>query len=187
MDLQILLFIQEHLRADWLSAIMTALSVAGNAGLIWIVMAVVLLFPAKTRRTGVLMLVSMGLCYVCNDLIIKNLVQRARPFTVSEALSPLVALPSSYSFPSGHTCSSFAAALSIWRMHGKKAGIPALILAALIGFSRMYVGVHYPTDVLCGLLVGSFGSWGVFLLMKRVPWFRRGLPEDETGEDRLGE
>ncbi len=172
MDLQILLFIQDHIRTDWLTPIMKGLSIAGNAGILWIVLSVLLLIPKKTRRTGVAILIAMGACYLLNDMVIKNLVQRARPFLASEALLPLVTRPTSYSFPSGHTCSSFAAACTIWRMHGKKYGIPAVILAALIGFSRMYVGVHYPTDVLCGMLIGIFGSWGVYALLKRTKWYR---------------
>lgn len=175
LDLQILLFIQEHLRTAWLTPIMRLLSLAGNAGLLWIVLAAILLLPPKTRRTGAAMLVSMGLCYLLNDIVLKYLVQRPRPFLASEELMVLVSLPTSWSFPSGHTCSSFAAACSIWRTQGKKAGIPAAILAALIGFSRMYVGVHYPTDVLCGMLVGIFGSLAVYrLLLLRWSWFRKG-------------
>ena len=75
---------------------------------------------------------------------------------------------SSYSFPSGHTSSSFAAAFIIYRMMPKKAGIPALILAAMSGFSRMYVGVHYPTDVLGGVLVAFVSSVWAHYLMQRV-------------------
>jgi undecaprenyl-diphosphatase len=173
MDLQILLFLQNHVRVSWLDPIMKALSVAGNAGLCWIILGLALLAWPKTRRTGFTMLAAMAVCYVFNDLVVKLLVQRPRPFTVCAELHPLVALPASWSFPSGHTCSSFAAACSIYRTNGRRAGIPAFLVAAGIGFSRMYVGVHYPTDVLCGMLIGIFGSWAVWKGLWKWEWYRK--------------
>ena len=90
-----------------------------------------------------------------NNVIIKNLVARPRPYTMVEGLNRIIEAQSDMSFPSGHTSSSFAAAMVIYCMCPKKISIPALILAALISLSRIYVGVHYPTDVLAGALVGG--------------------------------
>ena len=92
------------------------------------------------------------------NLLLKNLVARPRPFAEIEALIPLIAKPTDFSFPSGHTTASFAVALVMVRMLPKKIGVPAVAVATLVAFSRLYLGVHYPTDVLVGLLVAAIGS-----------------------------
>ena len=91
---------------------------------------------------------------IINNLILKNLIARIRPYEIINGLVPLIEKPTDYSFPSGHTGSSFAAACILYRKLPKRFGIPALILAILIGFSRLYLGVHYPSDVLCGIISG---------------------------------
>ena len=102
---------------------------------------------------------------IVTNLLLKNIVARPRPFAEIEALIPLIAKPTDFSFPSGHTTASFAVALVMLRMLPKKIGIPAVVLAALVAFSRLYLGVHYPTDVLAGFVVALVGSslavWGV--------------------------
>ena len=118
-------------------------------------MAVVLLFFKKTRKIGIMCAVSLILSVVINNVIIKNLVARTRPYEVVEGLKLLIAKQSDFSFPSGHTGASFAAAVVIFMKTPKKYGIPAMRMAALIAFSRLYVGVHYPTDVLAGLVTGT--------------------------------
>ena len=87
----------------------------------------------------------MGAGALITNVCLKNLVARPRPMSV-EGLVPLIGKPTDYSFPSGHTCASFACALVLYRILPKKYGVPAVILASLIAFSRLYVGVHYPTD-----------------------------------------
>ena len=96
---------------------------------------------------------------IINNHIIKNLVQRPRPFVTFTDIQILIPTPSEFSFPSGHTASSFAAAAVFYRFLPKQLGIPAVVLAGLIGFSRLYVGVHYPTDVLAGMLMGVLLSY----------------------------
>ena len=159
LDSSILLTIQQ-LRVDWLSPIMVLASLIGNAGLIWIALGVVLSIIPKTRKLGILALSSLLLCFLCNNVLLKNLVARPRPYTRLPELTLLVPYPLDFSFPSGHTCSSFATAGSLW--HGGKRWnglrIPAMILAILISFSRLYVGAHYPSDVLVGALIGLVGS-----------------------------
>ena len=98
--------------------------------------------------------VSLLLSLVINNLMLKNIIARPRPYDMIEGLKTLVAAPTDFSFPSGHTASSFAAATVLFLTLPKKYGIPAIILAALMGFSRLYIGVHYPTDVLAGLISG---------------------------------
>ena len=103
---------------------------------------------------------------VCNG-ILKPLVHRIRPFDVKTGIELLINRPTDYSFPSGHTCASFACALVLYRILPKKYGVPAVILASLIAFSRLYVGVHYPTDVLGGMFVGIFSSCLVLWIGKK--------------------
>lgn len=153
-DSAVLLFIQETLRTDFLNGIMPVITHLGDSGFIWILLGIVLLFPPKTRRSGFDLLVCLALAYVFNDLILKPLVARARPFDALEEITILINAPSSFSFPSGHTNASFAAAFALTRAFGKK-GAWSYILAVLIAFSRCYVGVHYPTDVMVGMIVGT--------------------------------
>lgn len=154
LDLSILLFIQENLRSDLLNSILSFITHLADNGYIWIAVGLILLFPKKTRRAGVFMLICLALAFVVNDLAIKPLIARIRPYDLCGELSILVRPETSFSFPSGHTNISFAAAYALTRAFGKK-GAWAYLPAALIAFSRCYVGVHYPTDVLAGMIVGT--------------------------------
>lgn len=142
----------QTLHAPVLDKIMIFITSLGNGGLFWIALAVVLLFFKRTRLVGVSMIIAMALGALIGN-IIKPLVHRARPCWINETIQLLIAVPNDYSFPSGHTLVSFAAAVSIW-LHNKRWGAVALILAALIAFSRMYLYVHFPTDILVGLVIG---------------------------------
>ncbi len=173
LDGTILLAIQA-MRMNWLTPIMVFASTIGNAGLIWILLGLTLSIIPKTRKLGFLALASLLCCFLVNNVLLKNLVARPRPYTQLPDLSLLVPYPKDYSFPSGHTCSSFAVSGSLWHS-GKtwnKLRIPALILAILISFSRLYVGAHYPSDVIVGAAIGLIGSaivtkWGTKMLAKR--------------------
>ena len=165
LDGEILLQIQQHLRTDMLTPFMKIVTFLGNGGWFWILCAVVLLAIPKTRKTGYAAVFSLIFGAIVTNLLLKNIVARPRPFAEIEALIPLIAKPTDFSFPSGHTTASFAVALVMLRMLSKKIGIPAVVLAALVAFSRLYLGVHYPTDVLAGFVVALVGSslavWGV--------------------------
>ena len=165
LDGEILLQIQQHLRTDMLTPLMKFVTFLGNGGWFWILCAVVLLAIPKTRKTGYAAVLSLIFGVIVTNLLLKNIVARPRPFAEIEALIPLIAKPTDFSFPSGHTTASFAVALVMLRMLPKKIGIPAVVLAALVAFSRLYLGVHYPTDVLAGFVVTLVGSslavWGV--------------------------
>ena len=128
-----------------LTPIFKFVTTLGNAGMIWIVLSVGLLIPKKTRRVGVLALVSLSFSALIDNVILKNVVARTRPYDVIEGLTSLVGVQKDYSFPSGHTGSAFAAAVVMFRGLPKK----------LMGLSRLYVGVHYPSDVLGGVLIGT--------------------------------
>ena len=127
--------------------------IAGSYGQLWVVVGLALLIPKKTRWTGIAVLISYVGVYIFGQMILKNLISRPRPCQVDQAFEMLVARPSSSSFPSTHSAWAFAAATAIF-MKYKKAGIAAVVVAALIAFSRMYMFLHYPTDVLCGIVFG---------------------------------
>ena len=155
MEADILLWIQNNIRNDVLTPIFKFITTLGNAGVIWIVLSVGLLIPKKTRRVGVLALVSLLFSALIDNVILKNVVARTRPYEVIEGLTSLVGVQKDYSFPSGHTGSAFAAAVVMFRELPKKLGIPILVFVCLMGLSRLYVGVHYPSDVLGGVLIGT--------------------------------
>lgn len=165
LDGNILLFIQEYIRMDMLTPIMKGITHLGDGGWFWIALGVALLFPKKTRNIGFTVLLSLLIGALITNVTLKNAVARIRPYEVIEGLQILIAKPHDYSFPSGHTCASFAAAMVLYRKCPTLYGVGSLILAILIGCSRLYVGVHYPTDVICGALVGCFSAWAAVKLV----------------------
>ncbi len=154
-----LLWIQEYLRGPVTDPFFTFYTTLGNMGLCWLVLSVGMLCAPKTRKAGVAGLVALLIGFLCTNVILKPLVCRTRPWLVVEGLVALVAERDPHSFPSGHTCAAFAAACA-WRPYlSKRWANTALVCAALMGFSRLYVGVHFPTDVLAGVLVGCLSAW----------------------------
>lgn len=160
-----LLFIQENVRNPVLDSIMIFITTLGDGGMIWIAATILLLIPRKTRKVGIMSAVALLGSLLINNNLIKNIVQRPRPYVTFNDIRILIPTPSEFSFPSGHTSSSFAAAGVFYSNLPKKFGIPAVILAGLIGLSRMYVGVHYPTDVIAGVIMGILLSYGAELLV----------------------
>ena len=154
-----LLFLQESVRNPILDNLMIFITSLGNGGMIWIAATIVLLIPKKTRKAGIMSAAALLGSLIINNNIVKNIVQRPRPFVTFTDLQIIIPTPSEFSFPSGHTSSSFAAAAVFYRHLPKKLGLPSVILAGLIGFSRLYVGVHYPTDVIAGVLMGILLSY----------------------------
>ncbi|MCI8478140.1 MAG: phosphatase PAP2 family protein [Oscillospiraceae bacterium] len=161
-DGALLLFLQS-IRLSLLDPLVLCYTHLGDAGVLWIVLSLLLLCRPKTRKAGLLALCAMALGLLCNNMILKRLVQRPRPWLVVAGLQPLTAPPDPNSFPSGHTCAAFAAALS-WRhtLPWRQAGWVGVAMAVLMGFSRLYVGVHFPTDVLAGGLMGTLCAWAVW-------------------------
>lgn len=171
MDGAILMFLQEVVRNVVLDPIMKLITTLGNAGILWIILTILLLIPKRTRKIGWMSACALLFSLLINNILLKNLVARVRPYNAIEGLVPIIKKPSEFSFPSGHAGSSFACACVLYRKLPKKFGIPILILAILISFSRLYVGVHYPTDVLAGAVTGIIcsylGEWVVNLIQKR--------------------
>lgn len=155
-DETILAWIGENLRADWLDPLMIVYTKLGNGGLVFIVLAVIFLFFRKTSRAGASAAAGLALGALSTNLIIKPLVARPRPWVVMEGWETLVTSSDMNSFPSGHTTAAFAFAAALCvALPQKWAKAAALIAAALMGYSRLYVGVHFPTDVLAGVVVGT--------------------------------
>lgn len=161
-DFAILDWIQEYLQCSFLDTIMPAISFLGNKGWIWILIAIIMLFPKKTRSTGLTMGGGMLTGLLVGNGILKNLVQRERPCWIVEDFELLIDNPTDYSFPSGHALSSFIAATVIYR-YNRKWGAAAYVLASLISFSRLYLYVHFPSDILIsillGILIGDLAAW----------------------------
>lgn len=168
LDGNILLWIQEYIRNDFLTPVFIFITSLGDEGFIWIAIALVLLFIKKYRKTGITVGVSLLGSLIFNNIIIKNIVARTRPYRVIDTLTILIEEPGEFSFPSGHTSSSFAAGVVLFLLLPRKYGVPALVLAFLIGISRLYVGVHYPTDVLGGMVMGTILAIAAIKLVEFV-------------------
>lgn len=159
MDFALLNDIQEHLRTPALDAVMPFVTHLADFALIWLLAAAVLLAQPKRRVFGIALVIAVALTVIVNNLVLKNLFDRPRPFAVEGAIALLVPPPSGASFPSSHAMVSFAAAAVLCSMPERGKGAAALkvgsvLLACLIAFSRLYLYVHFPTDVVAGALVG---------------------------------
>lgn len=153
-DEAIIFFIQTYFHnpiTDFFFPLITAL---GDAGVIWILAAILMLCFPKTRRWGIILGIALAVTFLINDLLIKPAVQRPRPCDLYPAVDLLIQRPDSYSFPSGHSASSFASSVVLLHCN-RRLGIAALILACFIAFSRVFLFVHFPTDILTGALLGS--------------------------------
>lgn len=163
MDFSILYAIQT-IRTEFLDRFMLAVTgIAGNYGQLWLIIAALLLFFKKTRRAGITVLLSYGLVYLIGQYGLKDLIARPRPCHLDETVELLISRPSSYSCPSTHSAWAFAAATSIICFN-RKLGIAACVPAVIIAFSRLYLFVHFPTDVLFGIVLGT----GLALLSAQI-------------------
>ncbi len=156
-DLPILDWIRSHLSCSLLDAVFPVITRLGDGGMIWIVLTLLLLLLPKYRITGTAMAIALLMGLVICNLGMKPLFARIRPYDYQllhfgRMIPLLVEAQSDFSFPSGHTIASFEAATVL--LENRKWGIAAMILAALIAFSRLYLYVHYPTDVLCSVVLG---------------------------------
>lgn len=135
-----------------LDKIMSAMSFLGSGGMIFIILATFFILRKKDRKLGLTIAVSLLLCGIIGNGILKPLVGRIRPF-MAQDFPIIINPPSGASFPSGHTYSAFAAATSVY-FYKKKLGIFLFFFTVLMGFSRLYLYVHYPTDVIAGAILG---------------------------------
>lgn len=167
-EFHVLYGIQNLFGSPWMDQVMLWLSFLGDKGGFWIGLALCLLIRKSTRRLGLVMAAALILDLILTNGILKPFIARTRPF-VAAGVSILVPPPTDGSFPSGHTAASFAAAMSLWFMKSRLAR-SALLLAALIAFSRLYLFVHYPTDIAGGILAGTLAAYAAWKLAGRGRW-----------------
>lgn len=180
-DFMILDWIQTHLRCYLLDKIMPMITFLGNKGWFFILLAVIMILIPKTRRWGAWLASSLGLGFLFCNMLIKNMVERVRPYDRVENITLLVEKLSDYSFPSGHTVVAFEFLAVIVMMPVKKRyKVIAGVMAFMMAFSRLYLYVHFPSDVLAGMLLGSlFGVMGVRIVeMVSEEW------EQKMGKNR---
>lgn len=217
-DLSVFKFIEDHLWVEWFDKIVPYVTWLGD-GVFWIIVGVLLCIPKKTRKVGFVMLCAQLFMLVANNLVLKSIFSRTRPFAlfnpevakectwmpakyVDDVIQEIKNYPAEfvqkwlstyhypdigypyahgYSFPSGHTSSSFSAAFGMFLAANKKqkiAGVFAVILAAVIGYTRIYLHVHYCTDVLVGSVVGIVCAIGGYFAIKGI----LNLVEKKTGK-----
>ena len=169
MEIHILDMIQ-NLRTPLGDIIVPMITRLGDAGILWIILTLILLLIPKTRKTGIIMTAALLVDLVLCNMLLKNLVARTRPFDVNTTVKLLVAKPRDYSFPSGHTAASFASVTALYFAGEKKMWKAALVLAVLIALSRLYLYVHYPTDIVGGVIFGSISGYMGYRI---VEWMRK--------------
>lgn len=165
-ELAILDWIQT-LRCGFLDTVLPWISRTANHGEIWILLALILLLVKRWRKYGAAVACALILDLVSCNLILKPLVGRIRPFAVNSAVELLISPPLDASFPSGHTASSFAAVFAL-KCSGGPQWKPALVLASVIAFSRLYLYVHWPTDILGGIVLGAAVGWAGAAIVKQA-------------------
>jgi undecaprenyl-diphosphatase len=153
-DVSVLLWIQNHLRSGGMTVFWKFISFFSNGGWFWIALCIVLLVMRRTRNTGGYMATALVIEALITNVFLKNMVARIRPYDYCSEIIPLVPKLHDYSFPSGHTGIAFAAAYICARYLPGRFRVILMALALLTPFSRLYLGVHYPTDVLAGIVIG---------------------------------
>ena len=186
-DGNFLIGIQEFLNADWLTPIMKFITMLGEKGIFWICICLLLVIFKRTRRLGIICALSLAFTFICCNLIIKPGVDRTRPWVMFTQVIRYLEPPGDSSFPSGHSANAMGPAWAMfiasmpargksygdvpclgWRGNGvspkavHRFGIAAVVLALLIGLSRLYLGMHYPSDVAAGLVLGMVCASVVF-------------------------
>lgn len=154
LDGNVLLWIQENLRNPILDVIFIFITHLGDHGILWIALILLMLIMKKYRSSGVASALSLASTFLVTNLWLKPMIGRIRPYEVVEGLTRIIEKQSERSFPSGHSANGFAVATVMLLRLPKKIGVPIFILQCLIALSRMYVGVHYPTDVIVGSMIG---------------------------------
>ena len=208
-DGNLLIGIQHALNADWLTPIMKLITLLGEAGIFWIILCLVLIIVKKTRRLGFICAFSLLFTFIFCNLIIKPTVDRVRPWVTFQMVNAMLPPPGDASFPSGHSANSmgpawafFLATMPVKTGYGRsydmvrclgwngvgapprtmhKLSIAAVVLAVLIGISRLYLGMHYPSDVVCGLLLGMIAATVVYRIVLRMEE-KRGIMDSRSGD-----
>ena len=173
---------------NWLRDVARFISYFGDHGYFFIALVVVLILFRKTRKIGITLAIGMIIGALINNTILKNLIARPRPYdTVLEFKQYWLAhsnvYMSSYSFPSGHTSTASVIGVGLFLTVNKKFKWVFLLIPLLMGWSRIALFVHYPSDVLFGLIVGSVSMIGAYFLSKLL--FKWKIAQDLTTGNSL--
>lgn len=166
-EFAVLDFIHNNIANPVLDFVAVFISSLGTMSILWVVLTAVLLINKKTRRLGAAMAVAVILVFIIGNLILKPMIARVRPYEINSTINLLVAKENDYSFPSGHTYFAFCCATVIFMRH-KKVGTAFLIFAVFMGLSRLYLYVHFPTDVICGAVLGIIVGIAAHFIEKKL-------------------
>lgn len=164
-DNYILFVINKYIQNKYLDKLMPVVTSMGNLGIVWIIMAAALILDKPYRSIGDVVILTLIISTIVGEGIVKHIVRRVRPCNEKSSLNMLISKPMSYSFPSGHTLSSFAAA-EVLSMYFTEYKLIFMIIAFLIALSRIYLYVHYPTDVIAGIILGILCSKLIFIILQ---------------------
>lgn len=154
MDWSILYWVHDNAACDLLNRIMPWITSLGKMGIVWIVIAAAMIVSRKYRKQGIVLLAALAVGVLVGNLLLKNIVARPRPCWLDTSVHLLVSKPTDYSFPSGHTLSS-AIGATVLMFTDRRLGAAAIVLACLIAFSRIYLFVHFPSDIIGGAVIGA--------------------------------
>lgn len=174
-------FALQNIHNPFLNAIMIAATFIGEKGIFWLVCGAVMCIPRRYRKYGIMVILSVALCFLIGDIIVKPIVARPRPCALFPSVPLITDIPDGFSFPSGHTLASFAAA-TIIMLANWKFGIPAFFIAAVIGFSRIYLFHHFLSDVVAGALMGVACAFLALLIFKLAMLLLRLIFRDKGGK-----
>lgn len=166
-ELGLLNFIQNHLRNPVLDVMFSYVTRLGDGGIFWIALSLLLIIFKRTRKIGITMALSILIGFVVGNLLLKNIFARTRPYDINTEIQLLVGKPHDFSFPSGHTLVSVESAVSVF-LYNKRWGTAAIITAALVALSRLYLYMHYPTDVLFGAILGVLTAFAAFIATNKI-------------------
>lgn len=169
LDSALLLWFQS-IRQEWMTPFWKLVTSLGDGGWFWIALALMLLCFCKTRKAGLAALLALAVGALITNILLKPAFARIRPYEVIDGLTLLVEAQKDFSFPSGHSCASFAAATALWGHLPRRVCTGLLLLAVLVALSRLYVGVHYPSDVLGGIMVGTAAGCLAHKAVKPPSW-----------------
>lgn len=185
-----LIYINQHWHgSNFFNVLFKCITFLGEAGIVWIAIGIAFLCFKKTRTSGIVLLVSLLIGFCINDFVLKNIIARPRPFVENPDFADFLKSismkePSGFSMPSGHSYVAFNAGTMITLFHKKK-GAPVLALSFLIAFSRIFLCVHYPTDVLVGSILGVLTAFVVFVVFKAILRKMKSVSREKIRENEV--